>query len=102
MGLHDCKFDRKYIFATASENLTHKLRLGIHYAAQRKPPCKNAQLWQNLAKKYLSYIFEFQLVPFAFSLILGDPFMVSPSYYGEGAFFQKMLFMGDKICGENL
>ena len=27
MGFHDCKFDRKYIFATALENLTHKLRL---------------------------------------------------------------------------
>ena len=31
-----------------------------------------------LSRNYLSYIFEFQLVPFAFSLILGDPFMVSP------------------------
>ena len=31
-----------------------------------------------LLRNDLSFIFEFQLAPFAFSLILGDPFMVSP------------------------
>ena len=34
------------------------------------------QLWQESPKK-LSFIFKFQLVLFAFSLILGDPSMVS-------------------------
>ena len=71
-------------------------------------------------RNYLSYIFESQLLPFAFSRILGDPFMVSPApfslgdlfmvppphhlkYGEEGLFFlKKMLFMGDKFCGENL
>ena len=39
-----------------------------------------------------SFIFESQLVPFAFSLILGDPFMVSLSFplnYGTGGLFSK-------------
>ena len=31
-----------------------------------------------LPRSYLLYIFEFQLVPFAFSLILGYSLMVSP------------------------
>ena len=31
-----------------------------------------------LPRNYLSYIFQFQLVPFTFSLVLGDPFMVFP------------------------
>ena len=49
-----------------------------------------------LSRNYLSYIFKFQLVPFAFSLILGDPFMVFPSplKYGEGGFFPKNAFDG--------
>ena len=55
--------------------------------------------WHDLAKK-LSFIFESQLVPFAFSPIFGDPFMVSPLLlkYEEGRlFFQKMPFMGGQI-----
>ena len=51
-------------------------------------------------RNYLSYIFEFQLVPFAFSLILGDPFMESPTtpkILGGETFFKKMLFMGGQI-----
>ena len=50
-------------------------------------------------------IFEFQLVPFVFSLMLGDPFMVSPpprTPIERETFFQKILFIGDKFCGENL
>ena len=49
-----------------------------------------------LPRNYLSYIFEFQLVTFAFSLILGDPFMVSPPplKYGERDFFLKNAFHG--------
>ena len=31
-----------------------------------------------LRRNYLSYIFEFQLVPFAFSPILEDPFKLPP------------------------
>ena len=47
-----------------------------------------------LSRNYLSYIFEFQLVPFAFSLILGDPFMVSPPPLSMemGDFFPKIAF----------
>ena len=50
----------------------------------------------------LSFIVEFQLVPFAFSLILGDPFMASPpspKVWGRGTFFQEKLFMGEQILG---
>ena len=41
---------------------------------KRETPCKNELLRQYLAMK-LSFIFQFQLVPFAFILILGDPFI---------------------------
>ena len=58
-----------------------------YYAAQRKPLSKNVQLCNILPTNYLSYIFEFQLVPIAFSLILGDPFMVK-----GGDFFLKNAF----------
>ena len=64
----------------------------------RSPHPKYVQLGQYLHKK-LSFIYEFQVVIFAFSLILGDPFMVSPSplkYGGGGTFLQKLLFMGDR------
>ena len=53
-----------------------------------------------LARNYLSYIFEFQIVYFAFSLILGDPFMVSPSLLKnkDGRPFSKKDFSwGNKI-----
>ena len=55
----------------------------------------------------LSFIVEFQLVPFAFSLILGDLFMTSPpspKVWGRGTFFQEKLFMGEQIFfgGANL
>ena len=66
---------------------------GIYYAARRKLLSKNVQLCNILPRNYLSYIFEFQLVPFVFSLILGDPFMVK----GGGTFFKKMLFMWGQI-----
>ena len=47
-----------------------------------------------LPRNYISHIFEFQLVPFPFSFILGDPFMVflSPLKYGEGELFPKNTF----------
>ena len=47
-----------------------------------------------LPRNNLSCIFEFQLIPFAFSLILGDPVMVSssPVKYGEGGIFSKKCF----------
>ena len=66
-------------------------------------PSKNVQLWQHFAMK-LSSIFEFQLVPLAFSLILGDPFMVSlPIKYRGGGFFAKKGFSWrDKVWGANL
>ena len=69
---------------------------GIHYAAQRKPFSKNVQLCNISPRNYLSYIFEFQLVPLAFSLILGDPFMVK-----GGDFFQKKK-KKKKFVGTNL
>ena len=45
-------------------------------------------------------MFQFQLVPFAFSLILGDSFMVSPSRTkvwsnGKRDFFPKNAFHGE-------
>ena len=50
-----------------------------------------------LSINYISYIFEFQLVLFAFSFILVDPFMVSPCpnphrAKERGTFFQKNPF----------
>ena len=49
----------------------------------------------------LSFIFEFQLIPFAFGLILGGPFLVSPpKSIGRGTIFQKKLFMGKKTLGD--
>ena len=50
-----------------------------------------------LPRNYISHIFEFQLVPFPFSFILGDPFMVflSPLKYGEGELFPKNTFHGE-------
>ena len=53
----------------------------------------------------LYFIFEFQLVPFAFSLILGGLFVVSPpppKVWGGGTFFKKKLVMGKKFSGVNL
>ena len=66
----------------------------------RKRPSKNAQLWQYLDMK-LSFIFKFPLVLFAFSLILGDPFIVSPPLkYGKGRLFpQKRFSRGGKFMG---
>ena len=61
------------------------------YAAQRKSPFKNIQLCNILPRNYLLYIFEFQLAPFPFSLILGDLFMVK-----EWNFFQKNDFHVEK------
>ena len=56
---------------------------------------KYVQLWQYLLKK-LSFIYEFQVVIFAFSLILGDPFMVSPPLlkYEGWDFSPKIAFHG--------
>ena len=39
-----------------------------------REPLQNVHLWQYLVMK-LSFIFQFQLTFFAFSLILGDPLM---------------------------
>ena len=53
----------------------------------------------------LSFIFEFQPVPFAFSFILESPFTVSPlKVWGGGIFSKKTLHGGDKfwISGPNL
>ena len=47
------------------------------------------------------FLFEFQLVPFAFGLILGDLFMMPPALSVERwQFFQKRLFMGGQILGD--
>ena len=51
----------------------------------------------NIYLKYspsLSYIFEFQLFSFAFSLILGDPSMMSPTpnVWGVGTIFSRKCF----------
>ena len=60
-----------------------------------------------LPGNYLSYIFEFQLVPFTFSLILGDSFMMSPPPKVWGmerrGFFPKNAFHGGGgqiLCGK--
>ena len=51
-----------------------------------------------LPRNDLSYIFEFQLVPFTFSLILGDRYMMSPHplKYGEERFFSRKCFSWGK------
>ena len=68
------------------------------------PPPKLYSYGNILPRNFLSYIFEFQLVPFDFSLTLEDPFMVSlsPLKYGEGELFsKKTLFMGGQyLCGK--
>ena len=69
----------------------------------RLPHPKYVQLWQYLHKK-LSFMYEFQVVIFAFSLTLGDPFMVSPSLlkYGGVGLFSKNCFsweIGGQIYG---
>ena len=57
---------------------------------------------QCLAMK-LSFIFEFQLAPFAFSNILGEPFTVSPpKVWGEGTFFPQKAFHREINVGVNL
>ena len=53
---------------------TIRLRFWIHYANQREAPPKLCSYGNILP----SLIFKFELVPFAFSLILGDPFIASP------------------------
>ena len=77
--------------------------LGTHYAAQRKSPFKNVQLWQYLVTK-LSSIFGFQLILFPFSLILRDHFILSPPTlkYGEGDVFPKNISKGHKLWEINL
>ena len=66
---------------------------------KRNLPRKMYSYGNILPRNYLSYIFEFQLFPFPFSLISGDSLMVSPSLlnYGRGTFLQKMPFMGEQI-----
>ena len=49
-----------------------------------------------LPRNNLSCIFQFQLVLFAFSLILCDPLMVSPPEE-RGNVFLKILSMGEQI-----
>ena len=66
-----------------------------------------------LRRNYISYIFEFQLVPFALNLLLGKIFMASPSLlkYGGGeggggergvTFFQENVFRGGTNFEENI
>ena len=60
---------------------------------------KNAQLWQYLTMKF-SFIFQFQLVPFVFTLISGDPFiMTPPPKVSNDFFFKKNLAWEDKHFG---
>ena len=55
-----------------------------------------------LRRNYLSYIFEFQLVPFAFSPILEDPFKLPPLPYsmGRGDFFPNPFHGGTNVVGK--
>ena len=49
------------------------------------------------------FLFEFQLVPFAFGLILGDLFMMPPRLkYREVAIFSKKAFHGRTNFGEQI
>ena len=43
-----------------------------------------------LPRNYVSYIFKFQLVPFAFSAILGNLFMVYGDFSGAWDFMQSL------------
>ena len=74
---------------------------------KENPPSKNVQVFQYLAKKF-PFMLEFQLVPFAFSFILGDPFIVSPPHikFWEGGLLSKKNFSWgtnflEKIDGES-
>ena len=61
----------------------------------KESPVRKCIVMAYLAKK-LSFIFEFQLAPFTFNLILGDPFMVSPllpKVWEEGLFSKEILFI---------
>ena len=90
------------ITATGLGNLTHKLRLiSNSLCCSKETHSKYVLLWQYLAMKF-SFIFEFQLVHFPFSLIFGGPFMVAPPKLWEGELFSKESFSwGDKFCGAN-
>ena len=52
-----------------------------------------------LPRKLSSYIFAFQLLPFAFSLILRDPFMEMADFFPKSNFHKGSNFVG-KICRE--
>ena len=82
----------------------HNTLIGIHYAAWGKPTSEMYSYGNILPRSCLSCIFEFPLVPFAFSLILGalswclPPHTHTPSKE-RGTFFQKNTFHGgDKLC----
>ena len=65
-------------------------------------PLKINSYGKIMPRNYISYIFEFQIVPFALSLILGDPFMVSllPLTYGEGGIFPNVFHRGQVLRGK--
>ena len=61
----------KKIFTTCSENWTHKLTVIWNSSCcSRDPPPKNVLLWEYLTMA-LSFIFQFQIVPFASFLFWG-------------------------------
>ena len=70
---HHCKFDKRLVFATVSENWIHTLRLSLNSSCcLKKPLSRNIQL-----QKCFAIIFQFQLVRFVFTLILEDPLISS-------------------------
>ena len=97
---------RDFMIVNLTENklINWETDLEFIILLKRNLPWKMYSYENILPRNYLSYILEFQLFPFPFSLISGDSLMVSPSLlnYGRGTFLQKMPFMGNKFCGENL
>ena len=94
------KWQKIYLDATSPENCTHKLRLIWNsLCCSKETPSKNVQLWQFTVMK-LSFTFEFQIVSFAFRLLLGGPFVVFSRYsMGKGDFIPKKLFMRANLWG---
>ena len=92
---------RDFMIVNLTENklINWETDLEFIILLKRNLPRKMYSYENILPRNYLSYIFEFQLFPFPFSLISGDSLMVSPSLlnYGRGTFLQKMPFMGEQI-----
>ena len=76
--------------------------LGVHYAAYRKLPFKNVQLWQYLAKKLSFICIWVSTNSFCFQSYFGKPFhcVSSPLNYEETDFPKKSFSWGTHFVGK--